>query len=115
MSDDLDFSSVKLEDSCPNCGETIPRQAGQQPRMRQLARWMLVACVPLNLVWFAVVALLLSMGIGPRGPRSTVWFVMLPFLPTIVLVQMAWRMPRVITVRCRKCGWSEDRLGSRRA
>ena len=112
MAGDLDFSSVSLEEHCRDCGETIPHQASQQPRMQKLARWMLFACVPLNLVWFAGVGVLLSLGIGPRDPPSLVGFVLFSFLPTIVLARTAWRMARVITVRCRKCGWSEDRLGS---
>src|ERR1700733_10059729 len=115
MAGDLDFSSVQVGEVCGQCGETIPRHSIPRPRMQKAAWAILISCIPINLVWFAVVTELLWLGwLVPRTYRDIIALPLLSFIPTILLARFAWGMRRVFTVRCRKCGWSETRFASMR-
>jgi hypothetical protein len=110
LPEDSAWVAVDSADPCPRCGEPVPPPRAQA-RMGRKARLLLLACVPLNIAWIfpAGMALMLVPAPGAISMGLCLGVVAVCFAPTLILAWWARSLPRTVTVRCRGCGWYEER------
>lgn len=105
---EMAFRAFAAGETCPRCGQRIPPQLVARPRMQRKAVSLLLLAVPLNAGWFWLVWEL-SKYVEPTTVEQFLLAAGFAFLPILVLVPVAWLMPRVYVLRCRHCGHREER------
>jgi hypothetical protein len=97
-----------LPEACPQCGYTFSRFL-QQPRWQKKAALLLVAGCALTIPWIW----LLSYALVEEGtflvPSGGGLFALAAIYlgPGILSAVIAYRMRRIVPLRCRKCCWSQ--------
>jgi len=91
------LSAVANDWICPFCGVTVRSHTRPNSRLGMKARLLLACNIPVTAVWVAAM-MWVSAEIGMRIP------VFAMVLPTVALSWWALSLPRVVLLRCVKCG-----------
>lgn len=127
------IDAVTIPDDCPTCERRlfVSQHLAPRPRWQWRARLLLLLgiCISgilavLTLVCAGAIVAALTQGqeMGRRDRHDwgmvavLLWSVSeaLALLPALALAALAARLPRVLPLRCRACGWSETYILPRR-
>ena len=94
---------------CPACGEAIQRRNRGDARPGPRAKLMYGVAAVVGLAWAVAVFLWSPVFLVPTGLYGIVLCGAFYTFPGILIAMYASRLPRVRTLSCSACGWSEVR------
>ena len=95
---------------CPSCQRPLSRTARGQPRMSKRAAMMYVVSGVVTLVWAGVLYLWSPVFLVPRGVAGIALCAILYLGPGLLVGAYASQMPKLRTMRCGRCKWTETAL-----
>jgi hypothetical protein len=95
-----------LPKECPDCHDTLDKRERGPSRYSAASLALYVAAAALTILW----TLVLLRSDPDMNPEALGGLCALP----LALAPVAYRLPRVRTLRCRQCGWQETFKQKRR-
>jgi hypothetical protein len=94
-----------LPTACPNCQRAFSKHL-QTPKFQKKALAALIGGIVLNMIWPAIFYfLLVEQGIVVV-PKSLGAIAAIYFGPAVLGLIVAMALPKIVTVQCRGCNWS---------
>lgn len=104
----------KLPERCPECNHAFSTLVRPKSRMQKKAIMLFLVGIGFTFPWAAAVIAVLSLSpviVIPRSVGAVALMVtvgvLVVFGPGLAIGQWAMRIPRVTTLKCRQCGWSD--------
>jgi hypothetical protein len=99
--------TIKTTTSCPECERPLGRLGRGDARLGKTAKVLFVVAAIATAIWAGIVLVWSPVFLVPRGLGGIAICVVFYMWPGLLLGGIATQLPRIRTLRCSRCGWSQ--------